>query len=99
VEDDVYLSLEHVSGLRSQLWASSTAPLHLPRFRLTGLTAGIVTHGLDPQWEQLVDGMAPGDPGYGAAPPAQIADGHGRRDVPMQPGAYQDFYASVVAWL
>jgi len=99
VEDDVYVSLEHVGGLRSQLWASSTAPLHRPRFRLTGLTAGIVTYGWDPQWEQLTGGTAPGDPGYGAAPPAQIADARGRRDVAMQPGAYQDFYAGVVAWL
>jgi predicted dehydrogenase len=99
VEDDVHVSLEHFGGLRSQLWASSTAPLHRARFRLTGLTAGIVTYGWDPQWEQLTAGMAPGDPGYGDAPPAQIADVHGRRDVPMQPGAYQDFYTAVVAWL
>jgi scyllo-inositol 2-dehydrogenase (NADP+) len=53
VEDDVYLSLEHAGGLRSQLWTSTAAPLHGPRFRLTGLSAGIETHGLDPQWGQL----------------------------------------------
>jgi scyllo-inositol 2-dehydrogenase (NADP+) len=99
VEDDCYLSLEHAGGLRSQLWMSSTAPLHHPRLRLSGLTAGIVTHGVDPQWDQLAGGMRPGDAGYGAMGPAQLADIDGRRDVPMRDGAYQDFYAGVVAWL
>jgi predicted dehydrogenase len=99
VEDDVYLSLEHAGGLRSQLWTSTAAPLHGPRFRLTGLSAGIETHGLDPQWGQLTDGVVPGAPGYGEAPPARLAGAHGSRDVPMQAGAYQDFYAGVVAWL
>jgi scyllo-inositol 2-dehydrogenase (NADP+) len=99
VEDDVYLSLEHAGGLRSQLWASTAAPLHGPRFRLTGLEAGIETHGLDPQWQQLAEGMVPGDPGYGLAPPAQLADAGGRIELAMAPGAYQDFYAEVVAWL
>jgi predicted dehydrogenase len=98
VEDDVFVSLEHAGGMRSQLWASTTAPLHGPRLRLTGLAAGIETHGQDPQWEQLVAGMAPGADGYGAAPPARIAGADGAREVPMQPGAYQDFYAGVVAW-
>jgi predicted dehydrogenase len=99
VEDDVYLSLEHAGGLRSQLWTSTAAPLHGPRLRLTGLSAGIETRGLDPQWAQLADGVVPGTPGYGEAPPARLADAHGSREVPMQPGAYQDFYAAVVAWL
>jgi scyllo-inositol 2-dehydrogenase (NADP+) len=99
VEDDVYVSLEHAGGLRSQLWASTAAPLHGPRFRLTGLEAGIETHGLDPQWQQLAEGMVPGDPGYGLAPPAQLADAGGRIELAMAPGAYQDFYAEVVAWL
>jgi predicted dehydrogenase len=99
VEDDVYLSLEHAGGLRSQLWTSTAAPLHGPRLRLTGLSAGIETHGLDPQWAQLADGVVPGTTGYGEAPPARLADAHGSREVPMRPGAYQDFYAAVVAWL
>jgi scyllo-inositol 2-dehydrogenase (NADP+) len=99
VEDDIYLSLEHAGGLRSQLWESTAAPLHGPRFRVTGLEAGIETHGLDPQWQQLAEGMVPGDPGYGLTPPAQLADAGGRIELAMAPGAYQDFYAEVVAWL
>jgi scyllo-inositol 2-dehydrogenase (NADP+) len=99
VEDDVYLSLEHAGGLRSQLWTSTAAPLHGPRFRLTGLSAGIETHGLDPQWAQLADGVTPAARGYGAAPPARLAGADSSREVAMQPGAYQDFYAAVVAWV
>ncbi len=99
VEDDCCLSLEHVGGMRSQLWMSATAPLHHERFRLTGLRAGIATHGVDPQWDQLIAGLRPGEPGYGVMAPAQIADLDGRRDIPMRDGAYQDFYAAVVAWL
>jgi predicted dehydrogenase len=99
VEDDCYVSLEHMGGMRSQLWMSATAPLHYPRMRLSGLTAGIVTHGVDPQWDQLVAGLRPGDAGYGVMAPAQIADIDGRRERPMRDGAYQDFYAAVVAWL
>ena len=40
VEDDCFVALEHEGGLRSQLWMSSTAPLHTPRMRLTGLRRG-----------------------------------------------------------
>jgi len=99
VEDDCSISLEHVSGMRSQLWMSSTAPLHDARFRLTGLRAAIATNGVDPQWDQLIAGLRPGDAGYGVMAPAQLADIDGRRDVPMRDGAYQDFYAAVVGWL
>ena len=99
VEDDVCLSLEHVGGLRSQLWASNTAAASGMRLRLGGLAAGVITLGQDPQWDQLTAGMHPGDPGYGDGPRAQIADGAGWREIPMRPGAYQDFYAGVVAWL
>jgi predicted dehydrogenase len=99
VEDDCFVALEHEAGLRSHLWMSSTAPLNTPRMRLTGRRAAIATHGHDPQWDQLIAGLRPGDDGYGAAGPAQLADIDGVRDVPMRDGAWQDFYAGVVAWV
>jgi scyllo-inositol 2-dehydrogenase (NADP+) len=99
VEDDIQLNLEHCGGLRSQLWASSTAPLHRTRLRLSGLSAGVTTEGQDPQWDQLTHGMRPGDRGYGEMEPAELADIDGRREIPMRAGAWQDFYAGVVAWL
>lgn len=86
VEDDVFVALEHEGGVRSHLWMSAVAPLHGPRFRVSGLERGFASDGLDPQEPQLADGMRPGDPGYGEA------EG-------LLPGAYQRFYEGVVAWL
>jgi predicted dehydrogenase len=86
VEDDVFLALEHEGGVRSHLWMSAVAPLHGPRFRVSGLERGFASDGLDPQEAQLSEGMRPGDPGFGEA------EG-------LLPGAYQRFYEGVVAWL
>jgi scyllo-inositol 2-dehydrogenase (NADP+) len=99
VEDDVFLALEHLGGVRSHLWMSSVAPLRGPRFRVSGLGAGFASDGLDPQEPQLIDGMRPGDPGYGQAPPGTLVDAQGSRELPLEPGAYQRFYEAVVAWL
>ena len=87
VEDDVFLALEHEGGVRSHLWMSAVAPLHGPRFRVSGTNAGFASDGLDPQEAQLAGGMRPGDPGYGQGP-----DG-------ILPGAYPRFYEGVVSWL
>lgn len=86
VEDDVFIALEHADGERSHLWMSAIAPLHGPRFRVSGLAAGFTCDGLDPQEQQLRDGMRPGDPGWGEA------EG-------LERGRYEDFYAGVRAWL
>lgn len=87
VEDDVFLALEHDNGVRSHLWMSAVAPLHGPRFRVSGTMAGFASDGLDPQEAQLASGMRPGDPGYGEGPDGILA------------GTYQRFYEGVVSWL
>jgi predicted dehydrogenase len=86
VEDDVFVALEHDGDVRSHLWMSAVAPLHGPRFRVSGLERGFASDGLDPQEAQLGDGLRPGDPGYGEA------EG-------LERGAYERFYEGVVAWL
>jgi scyllo-inositol 2-dehydrogenase (NADP+) len=86
VEDDVFVALEHQGDVRSHLWMSSVAPLHGPRFRVSGLGGGFASDGLDPQEPQLAKGMRPGDPGYGES-------------GELLPGAYQRFYEGVVSWL
>ena len=86
VEDDVFVALEHDGGVRSHLWMSAVAPLHGPRFRVSGLKAGFSSDGLDPQEPQLAEGMRPGDPGFGEA------EG-------LEPGVYQRFYEGVRDWL
>src|SRR5436309_17851 len=39
VVDDAFLALAHASGPRSHLWMSAVAPLHGPRFGVSGLRA------------------------------------------------------------
>jgi predicted dehydrogenase len=87
VDDDVFVALEHGGGVRSHLWMSAIAPLHGPRFRVSGTAAGFSTDGLDPQEAQLADGMRPGDPDFGEGPEGIL------------PGAYQRFYEGVLSWL
>jgi predicted dehydrogenase len=99
VEDDIFLALEHPGGVRSHLWMSAVAPLRGPRFRVSGSVAGFACDGLDPQEPQLIQGLRPGDAGYGERPPGTLVDADGSRDVPLEPGAYQRFYEAVVAWL
>jgi predicted dehydrogenase len=65
VDDDVFIALRHEGGEISHLWMSAIAPLPGPRFRVSGLAAGFATDGLDPQEQQLKDGVRPGDAGFG----------------------------------
>jgi scyllo-inositol 2-dehydrogenase (NADP+) len=99
VEDDVFLALEHPGGVRSHLWMSAVAPLHGPRFRVSGTEAGFASDGLDPQEPQLEQGMRPGDDDFGMAPPGWLSDADGTREVPLERGAYERFYEAVVPWL
>jgi predicted dehydrogenase len=86
VEDDVFVALEHDGGVRAHLWMSAVAPLHGPRFRVSGLERGFASDGLDPQEAQLAEGMQPRDPGYGEV------EG-------LERGAYERFYEGVRDWL
>jgi predicted dehydrogenase len=94
-DDDVFLALEHGSGVISHLWMSAVAPLFGPRFHVLGSRAGYATWGLDVQEPSLLAGALPGDPGFGEAPEARWGvlgtDGDTRR-VPTKRGDYGEFY-------
>ncbi len=96
VDDDVFVALEHAGGVRSHLWMSVLAPVGGRSLRASGTGGGIETPGLDPQEDQLVAGLRPGDPGWGAGEPARLVarDGSSRR-VEIAPGAYEHYYAAV----
>jgi predicted dehydrogenase len=85
VDDDVFLVLEHAGGERSQLWMSMLARYPGPRFRVSGLRDGFVSHDLDPQEAQLKAGLRPGDHGFGESPG-------------LDPGRYVEFYEWVRDW-
>jgi predicted dehydrogenase len=99
VEDDVFIALEHEGGERSHLWMSAIAPLHGPRFRVSGLEAGFGCDGLDPQEAQLRSGKRPGDHGWGEGAPAGWLAGQERREVALERGRYEDFYARTRDWV
>lgn len=96
VEDDVFLALEHRHGVLSHLWMSSVASLYGPRLGVSGLRGGFACDGLDPQEAQLADGLRPGDDGFGARDePGRLVLASGERALPVDAGAYHEFYAAL----
>lgn len=103
-EDDAFVALAHVCGVRSHLWMNAVAPQLGPRFRVLGAKAGYLTYGLDPQEDALRAGRRPGD---GSGPWGMVAeewwgllgvDGD-TEPVPTLPGDYPAFYALMAAAL
>ena len=101
VDDDMFIALTHASGVRSHLIATSLSAQPLARMRVLGSRAAYLkVHG-DPQEAALRSGARPG-PGWGEEPREHwglFGVGDAAVPVPSEPGAYQDFYAGVVAAL
>jgi predicted dehydrogenase len=101
VDDDTFLALTHASGVRSHLMATSLSAQPIARMRVFGSRAAYVkVHG-DPQEAALRAGARPG-PGWGEEPREHwglLGVGDAAVPVPSEPGAYQQFYAGVVASL
>ncbi|MGY9070058.1 Gfo/Idh/MocA family protein [Streptomyces sp. CAS3] len=105
-DDDTFIALTHVSGVRSHLYVSATTPQLGPRFRVLGSEAGYVKYGLDPQEAALREGLHPG-PRWGAEPESlygRIGAGEspltgGGTPVKTLPGDYPAYYAAVAAAL
>ena len=99
-DDDVFLALTHASGVRSHLWASSTAAQHGARFRASGSAAAYVKYGLDPQEAALRAGARPApdmpwgvepDPAWGVL--GTVDEAH---PVPSLDGDYPAYYRGIV---
>lgn len=97
-DDDSFIALTHISGIRSHLAMSSLVSQRGFRFRVLGSTAGFTKWGLDPQESQLASGMSPRDAVFGVEP----SEAYGRlgRDgdapaVPTERGGYPHFYAQL----
>ncbi|RWZ46157.1 oxidoreductase [Labedella phragmitis] len=94
-DDDVLLSMTHESGVRSRLSMSTVSALPTDRFRVRGTSAAFVIGGLDPQEQQLGDGVPPTDPGFGRTPESAwglIGAGDEQHPVETLPGDYPAFY-------
>lgn len=102
VDDDMFLALTHASGVRSHLTATSVSAQPLARMRVLGSRAAYVkVHG-DVQEAALRSGARPDRPGWGEEPAEHwglLGVGDAATPVRSEPGAYQQFYAGVVAAL
>ena len=97
-DDDTFVALTHVSGVRSHLYVSAVAAQAAPRFRLLGRSGAFTKWGLDVQEDALRAGARPGGPNWGVEPEERWGtlgiDGQTRR-VPTEPGDYGAFYVGV----
>ena len=102
VDDDVFLALTHASGVRSHLSATSLSAQPLARMRVLGSRAAYLkVHG-DVQEPALRAGERPDRPGWGEEPREHwglLGVGDSAVPVRSEPGAYQQFYAGIVAAL
>lgn len=100
VEDDAFVALTHASGVRSHLWMSSVAAQAGPRFRVLGSRAGFTKYGMDVQEDALRAGARPGHEGWGedeADRYGTLGAGDSVDPVPTERGAYERFYALLLA--
>ena len=105
-DDDVFLALDHDTGVRSHLWAGAMAAAPGPRLRVLGSQAAYVHTELDGQEVALRAGHDPAAPGFGAEPPERWGrlqwggPGEGAQEpVPSETGCWRAFYAGVLAAL
>ncbi|OAH13391.1 Gfo/Idh/MocA family oxidoreductase [Streptomyces jeddahensis] len=107
-DDDTFIAVTHVSGVRSHLYVSATAAQLGPRFRVLGSSAGYVKYGLDPQEAALREGKRPAtETEWGAEPQSlwgRLGSGEspvtgGGNPVPTLNGDYPAYYAAVAAAL
>jgi predicted dehydrogenase len=94
VDDDSFVALTHVSGIRSHLWMSSVAAQAAPRMRVLGSRAAYTKYGLDVQEGALRGGSRPG-PGWGQELPehwGRLGTDDDATAVVTEAGNYPEFY-------
>lgn len=99
-DDDVFLVLQHQSGVISHLAMNVLCAQQGPRFRVLGSIGGFTKNGLDPQEPYIVAGGSPLDGDYGVEAPEWAGllgrDGHLDR-LPTERGNYPEFYRLLAA--
>ena len=99
IDDDAFVALTHAAGVRTHLWASATAAVSGPRFRVLGLRGAFEKFWLDPQEDALAGGAVPGGPGWGTEPQGlwgRLSNGDEERSIPTEAGDYPAYYRGVV---
>ncbi len=98
-DDDVFIALEHESGVTSHLWANALAAAPGPRLRVLGSRAAFVVQGLDGQEDALRAGRSPDDPGFGVEPRARwgrlLRGDEDSVEVEPETGRWLSFYSAL----
>lgn len=98
-DDDVFLVLNHASGVESHLSASSITGAPGPRIRLNGRTGTLICKELDPQEAMLRSGIRPVETGWQdrAAATSEFEIWRGEKSINHTgvPGNYVQFYQAV----
>jgi predicted dehydrogenase len=102
LDDDIYVALRHVSGIRSHLRGSWTQGAPMPRFRVTGSRGAYVVDGMDCQESLLLSGRTPAELGQGWGVEndprgSAIRRGETATPVPLLPGRWDTFYPAFAA--
>ena len=97
--DDTLITIEHSSGVISELAVSALAPHLAPRFRVLGNQAAITIQGLDEQEAELRGGKIPQDDTWGSTDRVvEFHRGDGNIDAqPMARGRWDLFYPAVAS--
>ncbi len=96
---DIQLTFSAKHSFTVKLSASSIARIPGARFTLHGMKGSYVKYGLDPQEQQLKDGVSFTAPGFGVDPESdwgalQVMDEPPHR-IPTENGDYRGYYANV----
>jgi predicted dehydrogenase len=97
-DDDVFIALQHASGVESHLWASAVAAAPGPRLRVLGSQAAYVVQHLDGQEDALRAGLQPDAAGFGAEAAerwGRVVHGDAGEPVQSEPGRWLTFYEGV----
>jgi predicted dehydrogenase len=97
LDDDVFVSLAHRSGVRSHLSGSWVQGAPAPRLRVTGSSATYVVGGMDVQESQLLAGLSPATAGdkWGLETDSRgsgLRAGETFSPVPLERGRWDLFY-------
>ena len=101
-DDDIFIALQHQTGVVSHLWASAVCGAPGPRLRVLGSSAAYVNPYLDPQEDALRAGDSPAAAGFGEPSESRwgpLTRGDEVRMVRPTPGRWLAFYEGVEATL